>query len=83
MPNVTKVFIKKYPDYGWNLLNRITSSSKFKNIKVKKPTASDPDPQESLEEQLRIANEMIDGWKSCGPWPKAEYRIEQNGEVVK
>ena len=76
----TKLFVKETPADNFRLLCTVNSWSKFKDMKwwtslLDGSTATAP-------VQLRAAREQMDGWKLCGPWPDAEYRIEQDGVTV-
>ena len=58
-------------------LNTIDSHSKFKDIDVSKMDLRLQD------DQIRAGRIMISGWKQNGPWPNAEFWMEDgNGERV-
>ena len=77
MPNVTKIYITKYPGTGKKLLKTIRPTTKFRNSWNFKDGEG-----ARLDVQLQKAREEIDGWKENGPWPEATFEIVQNGETV-
>jgi hypothetical protein len=82
----TVLWIRETPDAIWRQLNVINSGRKFKNVplsaifaKAKKryPSIAQGREMDHSYVQRLIAEDIADGWKRNGPWPYAEFRIEQ------
>lgn len=73
----TILWVRNDPSSQWRVLNIIDFSSKFQSV----PRTSSSGYDMNLHEnQLSVARELRDGWRTNGPWPFAEFRIQQYNE---
>ena len=70
--------VKETPKSNWRVLCTVDANSNFKDMQwMIKSNMGD------AANQLRAAREQRDGWKHCGPWPNAKFRIENSaGELI-
>jgi len=76
----TVLWIKQDEDTNWRVLNTIDFSSNFRSIpRIEKLDMND------TKNQLSVVRELRDGWRSNGPWPRAQFQITQfndNQELI-
>lgn len=66
----TVLWVKQEEGSEWRVINVIDFASRFQHV-------STNGDMNDLENQLRVARELRDGWRTNGPWLRPEFKIEQ------